>query len=171
MIIAYQDGKVTDVALPFFLYITLSITKDSLKTMITFINNNEKPNSKSKITIDLTTCVKRNDYILAIGEKLHASYSTPLVTGNSLDALHDVVSDWFIENHLKWKDVFIQGWQTFTQKESIYAQKVLTVLMEGYITYLGGQAQMIKWQEFSFDDSKMFEAIRVKQPSIFLILN
>jgi len=58
--------------------------------------------------IDLRDCRAKSDILKAIGHQLKGKDS-PVIHGNSMDALIDVMSDWFCENWGQKKDVYITG--------------------------------------------------------------
>lgn len=60
------------------------------------------------ILIDLRKCRSKADVLRAVGHKLKGQHS-PIIHGNSLDALIDVMSDWFCENWGKEKVIYITG--------------------------------------------------------------
>jgi hypothetical protein len=63
---------------------------------------------KGSILIDLRKCESKPDILKAIGHNLRGQDS-PIIHGNSLAALVDVMSDWFCENWGKKKVVYITG--------------------------------------------------------------
>ena len=123
------------------------------------------------IVIDLMGCESKEDFTLAIGKVLYGSYSPKLVTGKSLDALTDVVSDYLIENWLKWKEVYIIGWKYFTDKHPIFSQYMLSSFVNSYIKSLSGELQLVEWGERNFQDLYLLEALTDARPKFFLVLN
>lgn len=138
--------------------------------MIKFVYKRDLPKSNKKISIRLTDCQNKIEVVGLIGSKLKAKDS-PLICGKSLDALHDVISDYFIENWLKWHDVYIYGWGQFSINNPIFSQKVLTIIMLAYQTSLFAAAQSVHWEESSFHDSGILASLLDKRPCCFLILD
>lgn len=139
--------------------------------MIEILEKNNVPDSKYKIVIDLTSCYDKKEVLIRISSKLKGKNSPSLATGNSLDACFDIVSDYFIENWLKWKDIYVYGWGTFSLKEPIYSQKILSLIMEAYLLSLSSQLQLIEWGDANFLDSNILKSTKEKKPTIYFILN
>ncbi len=124
------------------------------------------------IIIDIRKCQSRNNIVLLIGTTLRASYSAEMQTGKSLDALHDVVSDWFIEHWNNWKTVYIIGWQNFTEKYPFFSQDVLQVLNDAYLTCITGQMrEVVQWKTIGCEKINFLTAMYENPPKIFLVCN
>ncbi|ANB92143.1 hypothetical protein MOVS_09370 [Moraxella ovis] len=120
-----------------------------------------------KISIYLSDCQSTTEKVALIGGKLRGKEST-LTNGESLDALHDVISDYFIENWLKWHDIYIYDWGQFSNQEGIFSQKVLNVIIQAYQTSLFGAAQSVHWGDESFDESDILDALLDKRSQCYL---
>lgn len=139
--------------------------------MIYFYRKNETPKSKNKINVNLLKCVHKEDFVKELGNKLCGQSSPKLQTGLSLDALADVVSDYFIENWLKWHDIYIEGWGYFSNKEPIFSQKVLIILTDSYLSSVHGEIKMMLRGKSSFTNEDILSVLTEKMPSIYLILD
>lgn len=122
---------------------------------------------QQKISIYLSDCQSTTEKVALIGSKLRGKEST-LTNGESLDALHDVISDYFIENWLKWHDIYIYDWGQFSNQEGIFSQKVLNVIIQAYQSSLFGAAQSVHWGDESFDGSGILDALLDKRPQCYL---
>lgn len=105
--------------------------------MINFIQNHDKPKSKDKITIDLTECQSRKDFVIKLSEYLCGENGRPLQSSN-LDAFNDVLFDFYAENWLNWKDLVIVGWENFVTHHPIFSQRVLAILQDCFISCIQG---------------------------------
>lgn len=140
-------------------------SEDLLKSII----KNENP-----IIIDFNDYEICNEHLILnkLQKYLRASFSTKEEEfGNNLNALKDVVSDFFIENWLKWNNVYILGWGRLTENQPIFTQKILDIILSSYIESIAGKLREIKWKEITFEDAKLLQAIEEFKPKIFLILN
>ncbi|WP_068081564.1 hypothetical protein [Polycladidibacter stylochi] len=63
-----------------------------------------------KYVVDLRGSQSKQEILRSMGKILKGKDS-PLINGNSLDALNDVMSDWFCENWGKEKQIYIIGWE------------------------------------------------------------
>lgn len=125
----------------------------------------------SKIIIDTRECMAEEDFVLAIGQVLHASYSTPLIGGYSLDALIDVLSDYFIENWRQYKEIYIVGWQRFIGMHPSFSQRTLLSLMDSYIKAIECQHRAVDFGDDTFENLQFLDALTDNRPRIFLVLN
>lgn len=128
-------------------------------------------NDENRIHIDLRSCEVEEDYYKAFIDKLNAPYSNIEDFGNNLDALADVVSDYYNENWLTWKEVYVTGWKSFIAKHPIFSQKFLVTLNSTYLTSIEGTLKLIDWGDLEFKDAHLLEALTNSRPNIFLILN
>ncbi len=136
---------------------------------------------KNNIIIDLRECSSKREFVLSIGSILRASYSTKVEVGSgisidaeggNLDALSDVMSDWFIENWNNWKDIYIVGWQGFIDKHPVYSQKLALTLTDSYILSITAQMRaVLQWKEEECADMNFLDAMYENPPRVFLIMN
>ncbi|WP_434354156.1 hypothetical protein VH441_03790 [Psychrobacter sp. HD31] len=132
----------------------------------------KRSENSDNIIINLKQCKLEDDFLIAIGNNLRASYSTDIQIGKNLDALHDIVSDWFIEQWNNWKDVYIVGWLEFVNKYPVFSQKVLLVLNDSYLTSLTAQmCEVVQWQTMNLKEANFFDAMYESPPNIYLIMN
>lgn len=125
-----------------------------------------------KIIIDLRKCRSEQDVVLSIGDILRASYSTELQGGNSLDALHDLVADWFIEQWNNWNDIYIIGWKRFINEHPFFSQKILLVLTDSYLTSITCQMrEVVQWKTANCSSMNFLDAMHENPPKIFLVMN
>lgn len=87
---------------------------------------------KDSILVDLSECQSREAVIAAIGRKLKAQDSQ-LIRGESLDALTDVVGDWFIENWGKRRQVFIANGDRLFDFGRGFAEQVLACIDDAFL--------------------------------------
>lgn len=124
-----------------------------------------------KIVIDLRPCKECHEYVLAIEDKLHASENaTRLQTGKSLDALADVLWEYFYENWLKSPEIYLVGWKGFIDKHPVFSQKLLTTISEAHKSVVWGQARAVYEGEEKVEKIKIHEEIQ-NGVKCFLILN
>ena len=128
-------------------------------------------NDDNRIHIDLRGCEVEEDYYKAFINKLNAPYSTIEGFGNNLDALADVVSDYYNENWLTWKEVYVTGWKSFINKHPVFSQEFLATLNSTYLTSIEGTLKLIEWGDISFEDAHLLDALTDLKPRMFLVLN
>lgn len=134
--------------------------------MINFIQNHDKPKSKDKITIDLTECQSRKDFVIKLSEYLCGENGRPLQSSN-LDAFNDVLFDFYAENWLNWKDVVIVGWENFTNRYPIFSQRVLVILQECFISCIQGNLRFSKYHNTLETD---ILPLQNKIPNIYIVV-
>lgn len=139
--------------------------------MIYYVEKNNLPKSKKKIIIDFNGCDNKEEAILLIAKKLKGKGSPNLLSGYSLDALFDVLCDFFIENWIIWNEIFIYNWASFSNKNPILSQKLLTLIIEAYIASISGTLRLIESADIRFEDSDLLMALESKKPCIYLVIN
>lgn len=138
--------------------------------MISFVTKKDLPKNK-KLTLDFQDCDNSRQAILYVSQKLKGSESPNLVGGYSFDALFDVVSDFFMENWLSWKDIHIYNWVIFSKKHPILSQRILTLIIEAYIESIAGELRMVAWGESEFSHEELLQATTDKAPNIYIVLD
>lgn len=138
--------------------------------MIYFVTKNQLPKMKKAIKIDLSICESKEDVILLISKKIRGKDSPDLVSGRSLDALFDVVSDFFMENWLVWGDVCIYGWGNFSLRHPMLSQQILILMMKAYISAIESTLRLIEWGDIDYQSSNLLSAVTEKEPFIYVVI-
>ena len=87
---------------------------------------------KGSILIDLSACKTKTDILKKIGHILKGQDSI-LIRGNSLDALMDVMSDWFCENWEQKHVIYIAGINHLFNMDHALATKVIECFNDAYV--------------------------------------
>lgn len=94
----------------------------------------EQPEA-GEILIDLRKAATKQDVIKKIGYSLRGQDS-PLIRGNSLDAMTDVASDWFSETWGSDRTIYIAGGKNIQQQGELFLAEIVDCLNQAFIDTL-----------------------------------
>ena len=138
--------------------------------MIYFVTKKDLPKIKKAIKINLSDCESKEDAILLISKKIRGTNSPDLANGYSLDALFDVMSDFFMENWLTWGDICIYGWGDFSLQHPMLSQQILSLIMDAYISGISSTLRLIEWGDINYQSSNLLSAVTEKKPFIYVVI-
>lgn len=75
--------------------------------------------------------------------------------------------DFYTENWLNWKDVFIVGWGNFANRHPIFLQKVLAILQDCFISCIQGSLRFAN-QHNTLETEIL--PLQNKLPQIYIII-
>jgi len=116
---------------------------------------------EGEVFIDLRGIDKKHRIVRKIGRVLRAEDS-PLINGNSLDALIDVVSDWFIETWGTDRVIYIAGGKTLEYQGVKFALEVTLSIEDAFM-------QAIYDRALNYDGTGISEEFA--RVSVYLCMN
>lgn len=75
--------------------------------------------------------------------------------------------DFYTENWLNWKDIFIVGWENFANRHPIFSQKVLAILQDCFISCIQGSLRFAN-QHNTLETEIL--PLQNKLPQIYIII-
>lgn len=114
--------------------------RNERETMISITRSRpEHRQGPGAIRLSLYSCETKDEIIRAFGKRLKGRDSVK-IKGNSLDALVDVMSDWFIEGWGKEKRVYVSGHKRVFEHGEEFALKVAQCLNDAFTDALHDRA-------------------------------